>query len=149
MPLHGVYEPSSTDWVREQVAQYEATDGVEGGTLLTPLPVVILTSRGARSGKLRKTPLMRIEHNGSYAAVASNGGAPAHPSWYRNVVSHPLVEAQDRAVRRDMLAREVHGEEKAAWWRRADAAYPLFPEYRARAGRDIPLFVLEPVPDQG
>ncbi|MGW2858153.1 nitroreductase/quinone reductase family protein, partial [Streptomyces sp. NPDC001215] len=91
MPLHGEYEPSTTDWVRDQVAQYEATDGKEGGTLLTPLPVIILTTKGVKSGKIRKTPLMRVEHNGSYAVVASNGGAHAHPSWYRNVVAHPLV----------------------------------------------------------
>ncbi|MGW4514429.1 nitroreductase family deazaflavin-dependent oxidoreductase [Streptomyces sp. NPDC004393] len=149
MPLPGEYEPSTTDWVREQVAQYEATDGKEGGTLLTPLPVIILTTKGAKSGKSRRTPLMRVERNGAYAVVASNGGAHAHPSRYRNVVAHPLVEVQDRAVKQDMIAREVHGQEKAEWWKRADAAYPLLPDYRAKAGRDIPLFVLEPIADQG
>ncbi|MFF2999881.1 nitroreductase family deazaflavin-dependent oxidoreductase [Streptomyces sp. NPDC057950] len=148
MPLNGEYEPSATEWVREQVAQYEATDGVEGGTFLD-LPVIILTTKGVKSGKIRKMPLMRVEHDGSYAVAASNGGADTHPSWYRNVVSHPLVEVQDHAVKRDMIARELQGEEKAAWWQRADAAYPPFVEYRAGTERDIPLFVLEPVADEG
>ncbi|MET9125506.1 MULTISPECIES: nitroreductase family deazaflavin-dependent oxidoreductase [unclassified Streptomyces] len=148
MPLNGEYEPSATEWVREQVAQYEATDGAEGGTFLD-LPVIILTTKGAKSGKIRKMPLMRVEHGGSYAVAASNGGADTHPSWYRNVVSHPLVEVQDHAVKRDMIARELQGEEKAAWWKRADAAYPPFVEYRAGTEREIPLFVLEPVADQG
>ncbi|MEV7321896.1 nitroreductase family deazaflavin-dependent oxidoreductase [Streptomyces sp. NPDC093970] len=148
MPLNGVYEPSATEWVRDQVAQYEATDGAEGGTFLD-LPVIILTTKGVKSGKIRKMPLMRVEHDGSYAVAASNGGAGTHPSWYRNVVSHPLVEVRDRAVRRDMIARELHGEEKAEWWARADAAYPPFVEYRAGTARDIPLFVLEPVADGG
>ncbi|MEU8950987.1 nitroreductase family deazaflavin-dependent oxidoreductase [Streptomyces sp. NPDC048489] len=148
MPLNGEYEPSATEWVREQVAQYEATDGAEGGTFLD-LPVIILTTKGAKSGKIRKMPLMRVEHDGSYAVAASNGGADTHPSWYRNVVSHPLVEVQDHAVKRDMIARELQGEEKAAWWKRADAAYPPFVEYRAGTEREIPLFVLEPVADEG
>ncbi|MEU1534896.1 nitroreductase family deazaflavin-dependent oxidoreductase [Streptomyces fagopyri] len=147
MPLNGEYEPSATEWVREQVAQYEATDGAEGGTFLD-LPVIILTTKGVKSGKIRKMPLMRVEHDGSYAVAASNGGADTHPSWYRNVVSHPLVEVQDHAVKRDMIARELQGDEKAAWWRRADAAYPPFVDYRAGTERDIPLFVLEPVADE-
>lgn len=148
MPLNGEYEPSATEWVREQVAQYEATDGAEGGTFLD-LPVIILTTKGAKSGKIRKMPLMRVEHDGSYAVAASNGGADTHPSWYCNVVSHPLVEVQDHAVKRDMIARELQGEEKAVWWKRADAAYPPFVEYRAGTEREIPLFVLEPVADEG
>ncbi|MFJ8009985.1 nitroreductase family deazaflavin-dependent oxidoreductase [Streptomyces fagopyri] len=147
MPLNGEYEPSATEWVREQVAQYEATDGVEGGTFLD-LPVIILTTKGVKSGKIRKMPLMRVEHDGSYAVAASNGGADTHPSWYRNVVSHPLVEVQDHAVKQDMTARELRGEEKADWWKRADAAYPPFAEYRAGTERDIPLFILEPVADE-
>ncbi|MFJ3307453.1 nitroreductase family deazaflavin-dependent oxidoreductase [Streptomyces sp. NPDC086549] len=147
MPLHGEYEPSATDWVRGQVAQYEATDGKEGGTFLDR-PVIILTTKGVRSGKIRKMPLMRVERDGSYAVAASNGGAHEHPSWYYNVVSHPLVEVQDRAVRRDMIARELRGEEKAEWWKRADAAYPDFVDYRAKANREIPLFLLEPAPDE-
>ncbi|MFJ4851117.1 MULTISPECIES: nitroreductase family deazaflavin-dependent oxidoreductase [unclassified Streptomyces] len=143
MPVDGEYEPSATEWVREQVAQYEATDGAEGGTFLD-LPVIILTTKGAKSGKIRKMPLMRVEHQGSYAVAASNGGSHTHPSWYRNVLAHPLVEVQDRAVKQDMVARELHGEEKAQWWKRADAAYPPFVDYRAGTRRDIPLFVLEP-----
>ncbi|MBY8880895.1 nitroreductase family deazaflavin-dependent oxidoreductase [Actinacidiphila acidipaludis] len=145
MPLHGEYVPSSVEWVSDQVAAYEATDGVEGGTFLD-LPVVILTTKGATSGKLRKNPLMRVEHNGVYAVVASNGGGP-EPTWYRNVKNHPLVELQDGAVKQDMVARELAGAEKDEWWARADAAYPHFPEYRATAGREIPVFVLEPVTD--
>ncbi|MFI5635436.1 nitroreductase family deazaflavin-dependent oxidoreductase [Streptomyces sp. NPDC051664] len=145
MPLHGEYEPSSVEWVRDQVAAYEATNGVEGGTFLD-LPVIILTTKGAKSGKLRKMPLMRVEQNGTYAVVASNGGGP-EPAWYRNVAGHPLVELQDGAVKQDMLARELSGDEKEEWWKRADAAYPDFPEYRKTAGREIPVFVLEPVKD--
>ncbi|QIZ01169.1 nitroreductase family deazaflavin-dependent oxidoreductase [Streptomyces sp. S1D4-11] len=148
MPLHGEYEPSATSWVRDQVAQYEATDGAEGGTYLD-LPVVILTTKGVKSGKIRKMPLMRVEHNGSYVVAASNGGADTHPSWYHNVISHPLVEVQDRAVKKDFTARELHGEEKAEWWAHADAAYPSFVEYRAGTEREIPLFILEPVTDKG
>ncbi|MCX5554545.1 nitroreductase family deazaflavin-dependent oxidoreductase [Streptomyces sp. NBC_00038] len=144
MPLQGEYEPSPTSWVREQVAQYEASDGEQGGTFLD-LPVIILTTKGVNSGKIRKMPLMRVAHNGSYAVAASNGGADQHPAWYHNVVAHPLVEVQDRAARQDMLARELHGEEKAKWWKRADATYPPFAEYRAGTGRSIPLFILEPV----
>ncbi|MET7898787.1 nitroreductase family deazaflavin-dependent oxidoreductase [Streptomyces mirabilis] len=147
MPLYGDYEPSATDWVRDQVAQYEATNGEEGGTFLD-LPVIILTTKGVKSGKIRKMPLMRVEYDGSYAVAASNGGAHEHPSWYRNVVAHPLVEVQDRAVKQDMIARELHGEEKAEWWKRADAAYPDFVDYRAKANREIPLFVLEPATDE-
>jgi deazaflavin-dependent oxidoreductase (nitroreductase family) len=146
MPLHGEYEPSATSWVRDQVALYEATDGEEGGTFLD-LPVIILTTMGVKSGKVRKMPLMRVEHNGCYAVAASNGGADQHPAWYHNVVAHPLVEVQDRAARQDMIARELHDEEKTEWWKHADAAYPPFAEYRAGTDRDIPLFVLEPVTD--
>jgi deazaflavin-dependent oxidoreductase (nitroreductase family) len=108
----------------------------------------VLTFKGAKSGKLRKTPLMRIEHNRAYAVVASNAGAPAHPFWYHNIVANPIVELQDGAVKHEMLAREVFGEEKDEWWKRADAAYSKIPEYRvraARAGREIPLLLLEPL----
>ncbi|MET7898803.1 nitroreductase family deazaflavin-dependent oxidoreductase [Streptomyces mirabilis] len=143
MPLHGEYDPSPTEWVREQVALYEATDGVEGGTFLD-LPVIILSHKGAKSGKIRKNPLMRVQHDGTYAVVASNGGGPL-PVWYQNLVANPLVELQDGALKQDMVAREVSGEEKAEWWKRADAAYPDFVQYRATAGREIPVFVLEPV----
>ena len=127
-----------------QVEQYEATNGVEGGTL-GGRPVIVLTFRGAKSGKLRKTPLMRIEHDGTYAVVASKAGAPTHPFWYSNIIADPLVELQDGAVKQEMRAREVFGEEKKEWWKRADAAYPEFPDYRARAGREIPVLVVEPL----
>ena len=144
MALIGEYEPSKNDRTREQVEQYEATNGKEGGTLAGK-PVIVLTFKGAKSGKIRKTPLMRIEHNGTYAVVASNAGAPAHPFWYYNIVANPIVELQDGAVKQDMRVREVFGEEKSEWWKRADAAYPEFPAYRARAGREIPVLLIEPV----
>ena len=144
MSLTGEYEPSQNDRTREQVELYEATNGAKGGTLKGK-PVIVLTFKGAKSGKLRKTPLMRIEHDGTYAVVASNAGAPTHPFWYRNIVANPIVELQDGAVKHDMRAREVFGEEKNEWWERADAAYSEFPAYRARAGREIPVLVLEPL----
>jgi deazaflavin-dependent oxidoreductase (nitroreductase family) len=144
MPLTGEYEPSQNDRTREQVELYEATNGVKGGTLAGK-PVIILTFKGAKSGKIRKTPLMRIEHNGTYAVVASNAGAATHPFWYNNIVANPVVELQDGAVKQDLRVREVFGEEKNEWWKRADAAYPEFPAYRARAGREIAVLVLEPL----
>ena len=143
MTAIGEYVPSPSDRVKNQVALYEATDGEEGGTL-NGRPVIVLTTVGVRTGNIRKTPLMRIEHDGTYAVVASYAGAPRHPQWYYNVVANPLVEVQDRAVRRQMRAREVFGSEKDAWWQHADAAYSEFPHYRAIAGREIPVFVLEP-----
>ncbi|MEU3964466.1 nitroreductase family deazaflavin-dependent oxidoreductase [Streptomyces buecherae] len=150
MPLEGEYAPHPVRWVREQVELYESSGGTRGATLWdTGLPVVILTTRGARSGKIRKIPLMRVEHEGRYAAVASNGGSPRHPLWYANVASDPHVELQDGAVRRDMTAREVTGEEKAAWWERAVAAYPPYAEYQEKTDRVIPVFVLEPTPVTG
>ena len=144
MPVSGDYEPSQNDRTRGQVELYEKTNGVEGGTL-NGKPVIILTFKGVKSGKIRKTPLMRIEHNGIYAVVASNAGAPTHPFWYKNIVANPIVELQDGAVKQDSRVREVSGEEKTEWWERADAAYPEFPAYRARAGREIPVLVLEPL----
>ncbi|MEW2130904.1 nitroreductase family deazaflavin-dependent oxidoreductase [Streptomyces sp. NPDC005435] len=146
MPLEGEYEPSPAQWVREQVELYEGSGGTEGTTLRdTGLPVIVLTTRGARSGKIRKTPLMRVEHDGAYAAVASVGGAPKHPVWYFNVKSDPHVELQDGPVKRDMRAREVTGAEKAEWWERAVAAFPPYAEYQEKTDREIPVFVLEPV----
>ncbi|MEU6089381.1 nitroreductase family deazaflavin-dependent oxidoreductase [Streptomyces sp. NPDC047085] len=146
MPLEGEYEPSPTQWVREQVELYESSGGTKGTTLRdTGLPVIVLTTRGARSGKIRKTPLMRVEHDGRYAAVASLGGAPKHPVWYFNVTSDPHVELQDGPVKRDMRAREVTGREKAEWWERAVAAYPPYAEYQEKTSREIPVFVLEPL----
>ncbi|WP_055490985.1 nitroreductase family deazaflavin-dependent oxidoreductase [Streptomyces sp. TP-A0356] len=145
MPLEGEYEPSPTQWVRDQVELYESSGGTRGTTLLeTGLPVVILTTLGARSGKIRKTPLMRVEHEGNYAVVASLGGAPKHPVWYHNVMQHPTVELQDGPLRQEMTAREVTGEEKAVWWERAVAAYPPYDEYQKKTDREIPVFVLEP-----
>ncbi|KOV96904.1 nitroreductase [Streptomyces sp. NRRL B-1140] len=145
MPLEGEYEPSPTQWVRKQVELYESSGGTEGTTLQgSKMPVVVLTSRGARSGKLRKTPVMRVEHEGRYAAVASLGGSPKHPVWYFNLRADPHVELQDGPVKRDMTAREVTGEEKAAWWERAVAAYPAYADYQKKTDRDIPVFVLEP-----
>ncbi|MEU9479044.1 nitroreductase family deazaflavin-dependent oxidoreductase [Streptomyces sp. NPDC048191] len=146
MPLEGEYEPSPAHWVREQVELYESSGGTKGTTLLdTGLPVVVLTTRGAKSGKIRKTPLMRVEHEGAYAVVASQGGAPKHPVWYFNVITDPHVELQDGPVRQDMRAREVTGEEKARWWERAVAAYPPYADYQKKTSREIPVFVLEPL----
>ncbi|WP_326718673.1 nitroreductase family deazaflavin-dependent oxidoreductase [Streptomyces sp. NBC_00243] len=145
MPLEGEYEPSPTKWVRDQVELYESSGGTKGTTLMeTGLPVIILTTLGAKSGKIRKTPLMRVEHEGRYAAVASLGGAPKHPVWYFNVKSDPRLELQDGAERREFTAREVTGEEKALWWERAVAAYPPYADYQKKTEREIPLFVLEP-----
>lgn len=144
MPLQGEYEPSSVSYVREQVEEYERSGGTAGTTMMGR-PVVILTTVGARSGKIRKTPLMRVEHEGRYAVVASLGGAPQHPVWYHNVRAHPHVELQDGPVKRDMVAREVTGEEKATWWERAVAAWPDYADYQRKTERDIPVFVLEPV----
>ncbi|MFE7133244.1 nitroreductase family deazaflavin-dependent oxidoreductase [Streptomyces sp. NPDC057638] len=146
MPLEGEYVPSTEQWVRDQVAQIEGSGGTEG-TTLRGMPVVVLTTRGAKSGKIRKSPLMRVEHDGRYAAVASLGGAPKHPLWYHNVVSDPRVELQDGPVLQDMRAREVTGAEKAEWWERAVAAYPDYADYQLKTDRVIPVFVLEPVPE--
>ncbi|ARZ71900.1 nitroreductase [Streptomyces albireticuli] len=143
MPLEGEYEPSPADWVREQVELFEGSGGTEG-TTLRGMPVVILTTLGARSGKIRKTPLMRVEHDGAYAVVASQGGAPKHPVWYHNLVADPRAELQDGPVRRDVTAREVTGAEKALWWERAVAAYPDYADYQAKTEREIPVLVLEP-----
>ncbi len=144
MPVDGEYEPSPSGWVRDQVELYEGSGGTQGLTLRdTGLPVVIVTNRGASSGKVRKTPVMRVEHDGRYAMVASKGGAPDHPLWYYNVRANPLVELQDGPHKQDMVAREVSGAERAQWWERAVAAYPPYAEYQTRTSRQIPVFVLE------
>lgn len=144
MPLQGEYAPSTSGWARRQAELIESSGGTEGLTLRdTGWPVVVLTTIGAQSGKLRKTALMRVEHDGVYAVVASLGGAPKHPQWYFNVVAHPQVELQDGTEKHDYVAREVHGEEKALWWDRAVAAYPPYAEYQTRTARQIPVFVLE------
>jgi deazaflavin-dependent oxidoreductase (nitroreductase family) len=148
MPLEGTYEPSTQAWVREQVELYESSGGTEGTTLRdTGLPVVIITNRGARSGKLRKTPLMRVEHDGRYLAVASQGGAPTHPAWYANFLADPHVELQDGPRKQDMVARELSGQEREQWWERAVAAFPPYADYQRRTDRTIPILLLEPVPE--
>ncbi len=145
MPLTGEYEPSSQKWVRDQVELYESSGGAEGTTLRdTGLPVVIVTNRGASSGKLRKTPLMRVEHGGRYAAVGSQGGAPKHPQWVHNLRADPHVEVQDGPRKQDMVARELDGEERRQWWDRAVAAFPSYADYQRRTDRQIPVFLLEP-----
>ncbi len=144
MPLTGQYEPSASARARAQVELYEATNGEQGGDN-RGRPVIILTSVGAKSGKLRKTPLMRVEHEGVYAVVASLGGAPKNPVWYHNLRKNPHVELQDGATRRDYTAREVTGEEKAAWWERAIETWPDYASYQAKTDRQIPVFVLEPL----
>ncbi|WP_432010004.1 nitroreductase family deazaflavin-dependent oxidoreductase [Streptomyces cucumeris] len=143
MPLEGEYQPSPEKWVRDQVELIESSGGSDG-TTLRGMPVVLLTTRGAKSGKIRKTPLMRVEHDGHYAIVASLGGAPEHPVWYHNVVADPRVELRDGPVRQDMTAREVTGDEKARWWERAVQAYPDYADYQRKTDRQIPVFVLEP-----
>jgi F420H(2)-dependent quinone reductase len=143
MPLDGEYEPSTNQRARDQVELYERSGGTEG-TTMRGRPVVILTSFGARSGKVRKTPVMRVEHNGHYAVVASLGGAPENPAWYHNLKAEPRVELQDGPQKLAMRAREVTGEEKAVWWRRAVDAFPDYAAYQSRTDRAIPVFVLEP-----
>jgi deazaflavin-dependent oxidoreductase (nitroreductase family) len=143
MPLSGEYEPSPEKWVREQVAEYEGSGGTRG-TEMRGMPVIVLTTLGAKSGKIRKTPLMRVEHDGEYAVVASAGGAPKHPVWYHNIKGHPEVELQDGPVRKDYTAREVTGAEKAEWWDRAVQAFPDYADYQEKTDRPIPLFVLTP-----
>ncbi|MBE7699203.1 nitroreductase family deazaflavin-dependent oxidoreductase [Oerskovia sp. Sa1BUA8] len=142
MPITGEYAPSTSDWARKQAELYETSGGTKG-TTLRGMPVVILWTLGAKSGKIRKTPLMRVEHDGTYAVVASLGGAPQHPVWYHNIVANPHVELQDGPERHDYTAREVTGEEKALWWERAVAAYPDYASYQERTDREIPVFVLE------
>lgn len=144
MPLTGEYEPSTSDWSRSQTELYEATDGREGG-LMRGRPIIVLTSVGAKSGRLRKTPLMRVEHDGVYAVVASLGGAPKHPVWYFNLKAHPQVELQDGATKRDYLARELSGDEKALWWERAVEAWPDYANYQKKTERQIPVFLLEAI----
>jgi len=140
MPLHGEYEPSTAGWARTQAERYEQSGGAEAGDM-RGRPIIVLTSVGAKTGKLRKTPLMRVEHEGRYAVVASLGGAPQNPVWHYNVKKNPHVELQDGPTKRDYTAREVSGEEKAEWWKRAVAAYPPYAEYQERTERQIPVFV--------
>jgi len=143
MPLDGDYEPSKWDWVREQVETYERTGGAEANTLWdTGMPIIIVTTRGATSGKIRKLALMRVEHNGEYALVASVGGAPKNPSWYYNLVADPrAVVIQDGPEPFDAVVREVDGDERADWWARCVAAYPPYAEYQTKTDRRIPVFI--------
>lgn len=142
MPLTGEYAPSTSTWARNQAELYEQTDGKEGGDI-HGMAVIVLTSVGAKSGKLRKTALMRVEHEHVYAVVASLGGGPKHPVWYFNMIANPLVELQDMNQKHDYIAREVLGDEKALWWKRAVAAYPPYADYQKKTDRDIPVLVLE------
>ena len=148
MPLTGEYEPSPSDWVREQVDLYERSGGQQGNTLLdTGIPIAVFTTRGARSGKLRKIPLMRVEHDGVYAMVASMGGAPKNPVWYSNLKADPdAVTVQDGPTARDARAREISGAERDLWWDRAVAVFPTYAEYQRKTDRLIPVFLVEPTP---
>ena len=143
MTLHGEYEPSPEAWVRDQVAAYEASGGAEANTL-RGVPVVVVTSVGAKSGKVRKNPVMRVEHDGSYALVASKGGAPSHPTWYHNLVAHPRVELQDGPSPREFTVRIAEGNERAEWWERAVEVWPAYADYQTKTDREIPVFVAEP-----
>lgn len=144
MPLSGEYEPSPFDWARENADLYVSSGGTDG-TELKGRPVILLSTIGAKTGKLRRTPLMRVEHDGEYAVVASLGGAPKHPVWYFNIVANPRVELQDGPVSKDCDAREVFGAEKDLWWERAVATWPDYADYQANTDRQIPVFVLTPV----
>jgi deazaflavin-dependent oxidoreductase (nitroreductase family) len=143
MPVQGEYEPSSAAWVRNQVAEYEGSGGTRGNELAnTGWPVIIVTMRGRRSGKVRKLPVMRVEHGGQYAIVASKGGTPENPEWYHNLVAAPTeVMIQDGPEPFDVEVREVSGAERAVWWERAVAAYPPYAEYQTKTSRVIPVFV--------
>jgi deazaflavin-dependent oxidoreductase (nitroreductase family) len=149
MALHGEYEPSPAEWVRNQVAEFEASDGQRANTLpdRPDWPIVVITSVGASSGKLRKNPVMRVEHDGVYAAVASKGGDPEHPVWYHNFLAHPEVDLQDGAEKHTYAARVAEGSERAEWWDRAAAVYSPYLEYQEKTDREIPVFILERVQD--
>lgn len=144
MPLTGEYAPSPDDFSREQAELFERTNGAEGNEMQGK-PIIVLTTLGAKSGKLRKTPLMRVEHDGEYLVVASKGGAPEHPTWYHNIVDAPLVELQDGPVRKDYTPRELSGDERAVWWDRAVEAWPAYADYQTKTDRLIPVFLLTPV----
>ena len=142
MPIHGEHEPGAWDWVNEQVEIYERTSGQEGNTLReTGIPIVIITSRGAKTGKVRKFALMRVEHEGEYALVASKGGAPSHPGWFHNLVAEPLVQIQDGPEPHDYMTEIVEGAERDAWWERSVAVFATYAEYQAKTDRPIPVFV--------
>jgi deazaflavin-dependent oxidoreductase (nitroreductase family) len=146
MPLDGEYAPGTSAWARKQAETYEASNGRESAKL-SGKPIIVVTSVGAKTGKLRKTALMRVEHDGRYAVVASRGGAARNPVWYHNLKANPHVELQDGATKLDYRAREVSGGEKAEWWRRAVEIWPAYDDYQAKTKREIPVFVLEPIAD--
>lgn len=146
MSIEGTYVPSATEWVRNNVELYEATDGREGRTLPgTEDPVVVITSIGAKSGNVRKNPVMRVEKDGNYVAVASKGGAPEHPEWFHNFVAHPEVDLQDGAEKKSYRARLLEGEERDGWWEYAVATWATYGEYQKKTDRQIPVFLLEPI----
>ena len=145
MPITGEYEPSSAGWVRDQVAEYEASGGTRANTLRnTGIPVIIVTMRGRTSGKVRKIALMRVEHDGEYALVASHGGASKNPVWYDNLVAHPEVMIQDGPQPHDYIVREVFGDERAAWWERSVPVFPPYADYQLKTDRLIPVLVASP-----
>jgi deazaflavin-dependent oxidoreductase (nitroreductase family) len=146
MPLSGEYAPSTSDWAREQAEAYEASGG-ETAADMRGMPIIVLTTVGARTGRLRKTALMRVEHDGEYAVVGSLGGAPKHPLWVHNIRRQPHVELQDGAERHDYTARETEGAERAQWWARAVAAFPRYAGYQLKTERVIPVFVLTRTPE--
>jgi deazaflavin-dependent oxidoreductase (nitroreductase family) len=141
MPLQGEYAPSTSGWARKQAERYAATDGAEANTI-QGYPIIVVTSVGAKTGLLRKTPLMRVEHDGQYAIVGSLGGAPQHPVWVHNIRANPHVELQDGAEKHDYMARELEGEEREIWWRRANETWPAYDGYQTRTDRQIPVFLL-------
>jgi F420H(2)-dependent quinone reductase len=143
MTLQGEYVPSTAQWVRDQVEEYESSGGQRANTLRdTGLPVIIVTSRGNKSGNIRKTPLMRVEHDGEYLLVASQGGAPTHPVWYYNLKADPeAVTIQDGPEPFDVVVRELDGDERATWWERAVAAFPPYAQYQTKTDRTIPVFL--------
>src|SRR3954471_16816399 len=144
MTLEGSYAPSQQQWVRDQVAEFEASDGARANTLRdSGDPIVVITSVGAKSGHLRKNPVMRVERDGAYVAIASMGGSPTNPEWYHNLLAHPEVELQDGAERHTYVARLVTGDERAEWWDHAVATWPTYGEYQKKTEREIPVFVLE------
>ena len=148
MPLHGEYAPSPSDWARKQAEAFEASGGTEANTL-RGVPIILLTSVGARSGKLRKTPLMRVEHAGTYAAVASTRGGDRHPDWYANVLAHPRVTLRDGNLVLELVAREVTGAERSRWWSLACTVFPSYVDYQRRTRRRIPVLLLEQAPEGG
>jgi deazaflavin-dependent oxidoreductase (nitroreductase family) len=146
MTIQGEYVPSKQDWVREQVERFESTNGAEANTLRdTGEPIVVITSIGAKSGKVRKNPVMRVEKDGKYVAVASKGGAPQHPEWYFNFVAHPVVDLQDGPEKKAYRARLLSGQERTQWWQYAVDTWPTYAEYQKRTDREIPVFLLEPI----